>query len=155
MDASVSWNGHLKFTGTADSGFPVPLDTTSALGGDDSAVQPMELIALGLAGCTAMDVISILQKKQQVVTDFEVKIHADRAREHPRVFTRAVIEFLVTGRGVDEAAVVRAIELSSNKYCPAHAMLSRVFLIETRYRIFEEEGRRLVNEGVYIPETKA
>jgi hypothetical protein len=87
-----------------------------------------------------MDVISILQKKRQEVTSFDVHVHTDRAHEHPKVFTRAIITYELHGRSLDEAAVLRAIELSATKYCPAHAMLSKAFPIEMRYQIFEEGG---------------
>jgi putative redox protein len=115
----------------------------------------MELIALGLAGCTAMDVISILQKKKQAVTSLEVKIHADRASDYPKVFTHAVLEYQVTGHAVDEGAVMRAIELSVEKYCPVHAMLSQAFPIDLTYLILEDEGegmRRVVAEGNFMPQ---
>lgn len=91
----------------------------------------------GLAGCTAMDVISILQKKKQDVTHFEVKVNADRAKEHPKVFTKIGITFYVTGNEIDPVAVDRAIELSSTKYCPAHAMLGKVVPIEIK-RVIDE-----------------
>ena len=138
MLASVKWNNHMSFTGVADSGFPVSLDTDESVGGENSAVRPMELIALGLAGCTAMDVISILQKKRQEVTRFEVKVDATRAIEHPKVFTGAVIHYIVTGKNIDEAALTRAIELSAIRYCPAQAMLVKAFPMELRYEIYED-----------------
>lgn len=154
MQAVVTWKGRLSFTGKADTGFEVPLGAEPEVGGDNDGFRPMELMAVSLAGCTAMDVISILTKKRQEVTAFEVRVDAERATEHPKVFTGAVIEYLVTGRQVDEAAVVRAIELSAERYCPAQAMLTRVFPITLRYKIFEAGtgGRELVKEGVYAPQ---
>ncbi len=101
-----------------------------------------------------MDVISILTKKQQRVTGFEVRVHADRSENHPKVFTRATLEYQVTGHNIDPAAVLRAIELSVEKYCSVHAMLSQVFPIDVSYIILENEGegmRRVVAEGVYEP----
>jgi putative redox protein len=112
----------------------------------------MELIAAGLAGCTAMDVISILQKKQQAVTSFEVHVHARRAEQHPKVFTQADIEYYIIGNQVDEAAVLRAIELSATRYCPAQAMFLQVFPITLKYYIYEQEAggkRRLVSNGEF------
>ena len=139
----------MSFTGIADSGFPISLDTDESVGGNNSAARPMELIALGLAGCTAMDVISILQKKRQEVTSFEVKMDAARAKEHPKVFTSAVILYIVTGKQIDEAALMRAIELSAVKYCPAQAMLANAFPMELRYEIYEDGPQpRLVKEAV-------
>lgn len=154
MEAKVDWKGRLTFEGTAETGFSVPLGAEPEVGGDGDGFKPMELMALSLAGCTAMDVISILQKKRQQVTAFEVRVDAARAEQHPRVFTGAVIEYLVTGRAVDEKAVLRAIELSAERYCPAQAMLGQVLPMELRYRIFEQDGGgepALVSEGRYQP----
>ncbi len=153
MDAKVTWKGRMSFTGTADSGHAIPLGTSLDVGGDDDGLRPMELMALSLAGCTAMDVISILSKKRQEVTGFEVKVHAERAQEHPKVITRAVVTYVVTGKGVDEAALLRALELSAVRYCPAQAMLGRVFPLELRYEIHEERDGRveLAKQGLYTP----
>lgn len=140
MDAKVTWHRGLTFTGSADSGFEVPLDARPEVGGEDDGFRPMELMAVSLAGCTAIDVVSILQKKRQEVTAFEVRVHADQAEGHPKVFTCAVIDYQVNGHNVDETAVVRALELSATKYCPAQAMLGKVFPIELRYEIYEDEG---------------
>jgi len=154
MNASVSWQKRLSFTGKADSGFEVPLGSDQEVGGDNDGFEPLELMAISLAGCTAMDVISILTKKKQAVTTFEVKVHADRAEEFPKVFTRAVITYLVTGHAVDETALLRSIELSATKYCPAQAMLGKVIPIDLVYEIYEDEGgekKRLVKQGKYTP----
>lgn len=153
MQAKVNWQEGMSFTGTADSGFEIQLDAKEEVGGTGKGFIPMELMAMSLAGCTAMDVISILRKKRQDVTEFEVRVDATRAEEHPKVFTRAAIEYLVTGHDVDEKAVIRAIQLTADRYCPAQAMLGKVFTIDLRYRIFEEEkgDKKLVSEGVYEP----
>jgi len=148
MDIALNWKGRMSFEGAGDSGFAQKMDTDQSVGGDDNGARPMEFIALGLAGCTAMDVISILQKKKQDVKDFQVKVHAERADEHPKVFTCATIEYLVTGKNMDVAAVLRAIVLSAEKYCPAQAMLSKAFPMNMVYKIFDEDGK-LVNEGEY------
>lgn len=137
MEAKVTWKNKMSFTGTANSGFSVPLGTDPAVGGDNDGFRPMELIAIGLAGCTAMDTISILLKKRQELTSFEVLVHADRADEHPKVFTHITVEYLIEGHAVDPAAVERAIELSATKYCPAQAMLEKATKIEHKYRIQE------------------
>lgn len=117
MKAKVVWEERLKFTGTADSGFEVNLDSKKEVGGDDSGLRPTELLAIATAGCTAMDVISILQKKRQEVTAFEVRVDAERAIDHPRKFTGMTIEYVVTGRNIEYSAVQRAVELSEEKYC--------------------------------------
>jgi putative redox protein len=132
MDAKVVWKNRMTFSGSADSDFIVPLGTSPEVGGDDDGPRPMELLAIGLAGCTAMDVISILQKKKQEVTAFEVRVHADRAEEHPRVFTRIVMEYVVSGNKVDRTAVERAVQLSSEKYCPAQAMFKKIVPLELK-----------------------
>jgi putative redox protein len=153
MDAKVTWKGKMAFEAVADSGKPILLDSAPDAG--RLGPGPMELIAMSMAGCTAMDVISIMEKKKQAVTSFEVKVHAERAEDYPKVYTRAEIEYQVTGHALDEASVLRAIELSIQKYCPVHAMLSQVFPISQRYVIFEDEGngaRRIVAEGTYVVE---
>ena len=137
MDAKVIWSQRLSFQGESDSGFTVNLGSRPEVGGDNDGFPPMELIAIGLAGCTAMDVISILQKKRQDITNFEVRVHAERSAEHPKVFTRAEIEYFITGNQVQEEDVLRAIELSSTHYCPAQVMFSKVFPIELKYHLFE------------------
>jgi putative redox protein len=112
----------------------------------------MEMVALGMAGCTGMDVLSILKKKRQQVTEFEVKINAPRSPEYPKVFTSALITYIVTGKNVDEAAVLRSIELSITKYCPVQFMLAQVFPMEMHYEIYEDEGignRRLTAQGTW------
>jgi putative redox protein len=107
-------------------------------------------MAVSLAGCTAMDVISILQKKRQEITGFRVEVNADRADEHPKVFTNAAIEYHLTGSEIDEKAVVRAIELSATRYCPAQSMLAKVFPITLKYYIYDHNGELLIT-GTYQP----
>ena len=135
MEAKVVWNQNLSFSGSSDSGFSLNLDSAVEQGGGGDGFKPLELLLIGLAGCTAMDVISILQKKRQNVTGFEVRAHAERAIDHPRVFTAVVIEYLVSGTDIDRAAVERAVELSETKYCSAQAMLGKAVPIEHRITI--------------------
>ncbi len=152
MKAVVNWQDGLKFNGIGPSGFAIQMDAESTLGGRDEGIRPMEMIALGLIGCQAMDVISILQKKRQQVTDFEVRFEGPRSPEFPKVFMRAVVTFVVTGRGVSEDAVLRSIELGATKYCPAQAMLEQAFPMELQYEIYEDEvggNNRLVHQGVW------
>ncbi len=152
IDAKVTLLQRMTFDATADSGFHVTLGTTPDVGGDDDGFRPMELMLISLLGCTAMDVISILRKKRQDVTAFEVTGHADRAPHHPKVFTHVVIEYHVTGHQVEEKAVVRSIELSAIRYCPAQGMLADVVPIELKYYIYEDtpEGPKLVAQGEYV-----
>ncbi len=149
MEAKVTWQKELAFLGTSDSGYPVKLNSPS---GPESGTSPVQMVAMALAGCTAMDVISILTKKRQDVTHFEVQVHAERAADHPKVITRAQLEYVVSGHALEEAAVLRAIELSLSKYCSVHAMLSKAFPIEVRYSIYEDEGNgraRLVKQAPF------
>jgi putative redox protein len=149
MEVVLKWKGKMSFEGAGDTGFVQKMDSDTSVGGDNSAARPMEFIMIGLAGCTAMDVISILQKKKQPVADFQVQVHARRVDEHPKVVSSAVIEYLVTGRDVDESALLRAIELSAEKYCPAQAMLGKAFPMQLVYKIFDEDGKTLVKQGEY------
>ncbi len=154
MDAKVTWSQGMSFTGTAETGFNVPLGADPAVGGANDGFRPLELMAVSLAGCTAMDVISILRKKQQAVSGFEVRVQAQQTEAHPRVFEQAKIVYQVSGHNVDEAAVLRAIELSALKYCPAQAMLSKVFPMDLIYEIYEAQGDgqpQLIKQGQWIP----
>lgn len=138
--AKVVWKGKMSFEGASARGFSLPLDTAPESGGDDNGFRPMELLLIGLSGCTAMDVISILQKKRQDITNLEVRVvEAERAPEHPKVFTHIVLEYVVTGRAVERAAVERAVELSATKYCSAQGMLGKVAKIESKITVLEAE----------------
>jgi putative redox protein len=137
MEAKVTWNGRMTFTGTAGTGFSVPLGSDPSVGGDNDGFRPLELMAVSLAACTAMDVISILRKKKEDVTAFEVRTHADQASEHPHVFTHVLVEYILTGHRINPTAVERAIELSVTKYCPVQAMLTKAVQIEHTYQIIE------------------
>jgi putative redox protein len=145
MNARVNWHGNLTFTGSADTGFTVPLGAGPSVGGNNDGFRPLELMAVSLAGCTAMDVISILQKKRQQISDFRVEVNTDQSENHPKVFTQAEIEYHVFGNHVDQKAVARALELSATRYCPAQAMLDPVFPITLKYFIYDESGELLVS----------
>ncbi len=138
MQSKVTWSEGLSFTGSADSGFSVNLGAATSVGGKDDGFRPMELILTGLIGCTAMDVISILTKKRQQVTAFEVTADAEMAAEHPRVFTSISIKYHIRGKSVDEKAVQRAIELSESRYCPAQAMFKEILPLELSFEIEED-----------------
>ena len=137
MEGKVVWKSGVSFTGETSSGFSVNLDTQVKHGGGGTGPSPMELVLVSLGGCTAMDVISILEKKRQEVTNFEILLHANRSSEHPKVFTEITIEFVVTGYGIDEEAVKRAVELSESKYCSVSAMLGKTANIQTKITIKE------------------
>ena len=129
----------MAFTGTADTGFSVQMDSSPGTGGHDSGFRPMELLLVGLGGCTAMDVLSILRKKRQEVTGLEIKLEAEQAEEHPHVFTNILVKYIVHGKQINSAAVDRAIELSVTKYCPAQKMFESVATINHTYEIIEED----------------
>jgi putative redox protein len=128
----------MTFSGKTGGGFSVKMDASPAAGGDDSGFRPMQLLLVSLGGCTGMDVLSILRKKRQDVTGFEVQLDAQQADEHPRVFTHINIKYTIRGRGIRSGAVERAIELSETKYCPAQAMLAKSVAIKHTYEILEE-----------------
>ena len=132
----VVWEGQgLAFRAIGGSGYQIRFDGPAGPQGG----SPMEVVALASAGCTASDVISILQKKQQQVTEFEVNVVGLRAADHPKVFTEIDLEYVVTGHGIDPKAVERAIELSLTKYCSVNKMLEKSVKINQRYRIVEVE----------------
>lgn len=115
--------------------FLVPLDSAEDFGGQGKGARPQSLLLVSLAGCTGMDVISILRKKRQEVTAFEIAVRGVKADEHPKVYTHIWVTYRVTGRDVDPAAVERAIELSLTRYCPVAGLLRQVVPIETAYEI--------------------
>ncbi len=138
MSATVVWKKGMSFTGTGHtSNFTAPLGADPKSGGDNDGFRPTELILVGLAGCTAMDVMSILQKKRQQVSAFEVKADGDRAETEPKRFTRFLLEYIVTGKGIDPAAVERAVELSETKYCSVMATLRFAGPIERKITVLE------------------
>lgn len=139
MIGKAVWKGGMAFTGTSDGRYLIPLDAKKEVGGRDLGFRPLQLFAIGLVGCTGMDVISILQKKRQEVTDFEVTAEITRAEDHPKVFTKILIEYKVTGKNLDQEAVERAVELSENRYCGAQAMLRET--AEITHRIIVQEAR--------------
>ncbi len=134
--AQLVWEGQgLAFQGVGGSGYRMRFDNPSG----ENGASPMEVVALAAGACTASDVISILQKKQQQVTHFEVNVVGVRAAEHPKVFTEIDLEFVVGGYAIDPKAVERSIELSLTKYCSVNMMLEKVVKINHRYRIIAEE----------------
>ncbi|MBN1201334.1 MAG: OsmC family protein [Anaerolineae bacterium] len=131
----------MLFTGHSSNGYTISLDAKKSVGGHDGGVSPMELMLTALGGCTGMDVISILRKKKQAVTGLEVQVNGTRADDHPKVFTDITVHFIVSGHNVSPAAVERAIELSSDKYCGAAATLRHTATIHYSHEIIETEGQ--------------
>ncbi|WP_406664739.1 OsmC family protein [Gallaecimonas sp. GXIMD1310] len=133
MEAKVSWLDGNRFVGTSGSGHTLVMD------GDNpgTGASPMELLLLAAGGCSSVDVVSILQKARQDVRSVEVEISAERADEHPRIFTHITLTFVVTGRQVQAKHVERAISLSMDKYCSVSQMLDKAATIAHQYRIVE------------------
>ena len=125
MQARVKWVEEALFMGQSGSGHTVMMDGPPEVGGRNLAARPMEMLLMGLGGCSTFDVVSILKKSRQAVESCEVEIRAERADEEPKVFTRIELHFIVKGRCMKEAAVKRAVELSAEKYCSASIMMER------------------------------
>ncbi|EPZ8431066.1 OsmC family protein [Pseudomonas aeruginosa] len=125
MKARIQWVGEAMFLGESGSGHVVVMDGPPDHGGRNLGVRPMEMVLIGLGGCTNFDVVSILKKARQPVESCEAFLEAERADEEPKVFTKIHVHFVVKGRGLKEAQVKRAVELSAEKYCSASIMLGR------------------------------
>ena len=125
----------ITFAGKTDSNHWITVDGPENFGGSDAAIRPKELLLLSLAGCTASDVVSILQKKRVKLNDFEINISAEMTEEHPKVFTKIDLEYVFYGDNIAEKDVERAIELSETKYCGVTAMLEKALEINHTYKI--------------------
>lgn len=136
-EGKVVWTGGMQFLAESGSGHAIALDVSPESGGRNTGMRPMELLLVGLAGCTAVDLVSILQKKRQVLTGLEVRASGVHAPEPPQVYTDIQVEYIVRGKGISPLAVEQAIELSEDKYCSAGAMLKAVAKITWEYRIEE------------------
>lgn len=136
--AKVTLVSGMQFVGSADSGHAVVMDGPAASGGSNTGSRPMELLLMAFGGCSGMDVISILRKKGQAVSKFELNVTGDMAQDHPHVYTALDIEYVVTGRNISEEAVKRAVELSLEKYCSVGATLGKAAKITHSYRIIQE-----------------
>jgi putative redox protein len=137
---NVKWNGRRRFVGWDEAGHGVVMDAPAGTTGDGSGARPVELVLYALAGCTGMDVISILEKKRQAVTDFAMVVHGtQREDEFPHIYERIELEYVVTGIGVKPEAVERAIELSEEKYCSVRGMFGPQVEVVTSYRIIETD----------------
>ena len=140
MKATIKWLDGVSFVGESDSGHAVVLDGPPDAGGRNIGMRPMEMVLVGMGGCTAFDVVSILQKARQPVTDCRVELVAERADEIPKVFTRIHVHFVVSGHGLKEAQVERAVKLSAEKYCSASIMLGKTAAITHDFEIIDASG---------------
>jgi putative redox protein len=134
----ITYTSGLQFIGEADSGHAVVMDGEEKFGGRNSGARPMELLLMGIGGCSGMDVVSILRKKKEQLTGLDINVSGTTAEEYPHKYTKIDIEYVVKGRGLSETAVKRAIELSMDKYCSVKATLEGVAEIGFTYKIVEE-----------------
>lgn len=137
MKATITWAGDVGFVGKSETGHEIAMDGPAEHGGSNRGARPMEVVLIGTGGCTAFDVVHILRKGRQEVTDCVAHIDAERADSDPKVFTRIHIHFVVTGKALNPAQVARAIELSATKYCSASIMLAKTAIITHDYEIHE------------------
>lgn len=137
MRARVKWVQDATFIGESASGHAVVMDGPPESGGRNLGVRPMEMLLLGMGGCTAFDVVYILQRARQPVLDCVVEIEAERSEEVPKVFTKIHVHFIVTGRALPDKQVERAVMLSAEKYCSASIMLGKAAEITHGYEVIE------------------
>lgn len=138
MKARIKWVEDVTFMGESGSGHAVIMDGAPEAGGRNIGVRPMEMLLLGLGGCTAFDVVQILRKSRQPITHCVAEIEAERASQDPKVFTKIHVHFKVTGKGLTDTAVARAVNLSAEKYCSASIMLGKTAQITHDYEIIGE-----------------
>lgn len=137
MKARVKWVEDLMFLGESGSGHTVVMDGPKELGGHDTGIRPMELLLLGLGGCTSFDMIQMLSKARQDIRDCVVEIESERSDEVPKVFTKIRVHYKIIGKDLKEAHVKRAIKLSTEKYCSASLMLGKTAEITHDYEIID------------------
>ena len=138
MESKVVWNGNMSFTGFSETGNSIPMDTSKAMGGSEHSFQPMQLFAIGLCSCTAMDVISILQKSARRLPASRSTPKLKGLKRHPKVFTKIHLEYKVTGKTWIQKRL-NAVELSETRYCPSIAMLEKTAEISNTITIIEAE----------------
>jgi len=138
MKARIKWAQDAMFIGESGSGHAVVMDGPEESGGRNLGVSPMEMLLLGMGGCTAFDVVHILKKSRQLVTDCVAELDATRAETDPKVFTKIHVHFVISGKDLNEKHIKRAVELSAEKYCSASIMLSKSVDITHDYEIISE-----------------
>lgn len=138
MKARAKWVEGMAFMGEAGSGHAVIMDGAPEYGGRNIGIRPMEMLLIGLAGCTGFDVVQILKKGREAVTGCEVEVEAERASEDPKVFTKIHIAYRVSGRGLSQAKAERAVTLSKEKYCSASIMLGATAEMSTSLVVIDE-----------------
>ncbi len=136
--ALVTYVQGLQFVGEASSGHAIVMDGDPEVGGHNSGLRPMELLLIGLGGCSGMDIVSILKKKKQNVTGLEIDVKGKKAEDYPKKFTEITLKFIIKGKDISEDAVKRAIDLSMNRYCSVKATLEGTTKIDFSYKILTE-----------------
>ena len=139
MKATVKWLDNMSFVGESGSGHSVVMDGPPDDGGRNMGVRPMEMVLLGMGGCTAFDVILILQRARQNVSDCHIELEAQRATDVPKVFTKIHLKYFIKGKGLDEKKVNRAVTMTAEKYCSVSIMLSGSVEITHETIITEDE----------------
>ncbi|MCB5185292.1 OsmC family protein [Methylobacillus gramineus] len=137
MKARVKWIENVCFMGESETGHAVVLDGAPDAGGRNLGMRPMEMLLIGMGACTSFDVVTILKKSRQPISDCVAEIQAERADEIPKVFTKIHVHFVVTGRGLNPGQVERAVKLSAEKYCSASIMLGKAAEITHGFEIRE------------------
>ncbi len=137
MKARIKWVEEVSFLGETESGHAVLMDGPPAGGGRNLGPRPMEMLLIGTGACTAYDVVTILKKSRQKITDCVVDVQAERAETDPKIFTAIHLHFVVTGKELKKEQVERAIHLSAEKYCSASIMLGRVAKVTHDYEMVE------------------
>ena len=137
MNISVNWVDGMLMVGKSHSGHSITMDGPPEIGGENLGVRPMEMLLLGVAGCTMIDVVTTLKKMRQELTHCETKVNAERADDHPKVFTDIHIQFIIKGKDLDSKEVEKAITLSAEKYCSASIMLGKTASITHDFEIVE------------------
>ncbi|HEY0267822.1 MAG TPA: OsmC family protein [Methyloradius sp.] len=137
MKARIKWVENVCFVGESETGHAVVLDGAPDSGGRNLGMRPMEMLLIGMGACTSFDVVTILKKSRQPITDCVAEMQADRADEIPKVFTNIHVHFIVTGNGLNPTQVERAVKLSAEKYCSASIMLSKSVNITHDFEIVE------------------
>ena len=138
MKARIKWLYHMSFIGESESGHSVVMDGSPEVGGRNLAARPMEMVLLGMGGCTAFDVVMILQRARQPITDCIIELTAERADEAPKVFTKIHAHYIVRGKGLSEKQVEKAVTLSAEKYCSVSIMLGKTAILTHDYEIVED-----------------
>lgn len=137
MSISIKWQGGKAFEGTSSTGHKVMMDASKEVGGEDKGSRPMELLLMGLGGCSGIDVIMMLEKSKQNVKDCQMEVTAERAEGIPAVYTKIHLHFTVTGTDLNEKKVARAVELSAEKYCSVSKMLEKTAEMTHTYEVVE------------------